>query len=126
MDPRRWVCAVAAVLGLAAAVPAYADAPRSVFCMAARTTTRLDQNNYVSGAMGRLYVTRNFTTDLPDSALVSAWRAHVIAKHPSTTGGIPDDNCYPDTARRAKAGAFDDVKVVNVTWTPPGAAGKPR
>jgi hypothetical protein len=120
MNPIRSVCAVAAMaaLALGTAVPAYADAPRSVFCMAARTTTRLDQDNYVLGAMGRVYVTRTFTTDLPDSALVSAWRAFIIARHPSISGGIPDDSCYPDTARRTKVSTYGDVKTLTVNWTP--------
>jgi len=123
MTMTRWICAVAtATLGLGGAA-AQAEAPRSVFCMAERTTVRLDQNNYVSGAMGRVYVTRNFTTDLPDSALIQAWRAYIIAKHPSTSGGIPDDSCYPDNARRSKVSTFDDVKALTVTWTP--AAAKP-
>ncbi len=126
MKLTNWMCVAAmAVPGLAAA-PAYADAPRKVFCMAARTTTRLDQDNYVSGAMGRVYVTPNFTTDLPDSAVVSAWRAFIIARHPSTSGGIPDDSCYPDTARRTKVSTYGDVKALTVKWTPEAgkAAGK--
>ena len=45
--------------------PRYADAPRSVFCIASRTTPRLDQNNYVAGATGRVYVTWKLTTNIP-------------------------------------------------------------
>ncbi len=123
MKLRGWLCA-AAILGMSGQA-AHADPPRSMFCVATRTTVRLDQNNYVSGAMGRVFVTRNFTTDLPDSAVFQAWRAFIVAKHPSTTGGIPDDSCYPDNARRSKISTFDDVKIVNVAWTPaePGKAG---
>ena len=125
MNLTGWMCAGAtAVLGLGTSVPAYADAPRSVFCLAARTTTRLEQNNYVSGAMGRVYATLTFTTDLPDSALVSAWRTYIIARHPSTSGGIPDDSCYPDTARRSKISTYGDVKTLTVNWTPRAAPGK--
>ena len=119
MSRTSWACAAAmAALGLGPAAPAHADAPRSVFCMAARTTTRLDQDNYVLGATGRIYVTRTFTTALSDSALIQAWRTFIIARHPSTSGGIPDDNCYPDTARRTKVSSFGDVKTLIVNWTP--------
>ncbi len=49
MKRTNWVCAAAAaILGMGCA-SAYADAPRSVFCMASRTTPKLDQNNYVAG-----------------------------------------------------------------------------
>ncbi|MGH6909535.1 MAG: hypothetical protein ACREE0_15760 [Phenylobacterium sp.] len=123
MKLTRWICAAAMAVPGLVALPAHADTPRSVFCVATRATTRLDQDNYVSGAMGRVYVTRNFTTDLPDSTLISAWRAYIIAKHPSTSGGIPDDSCYPDNARRSKVSTFGDVKSLTVNWTP--AAPKP-
>jgi len=126
MKLTSWICAAAtAALGLGAA-PAYADAPRSVFCMATRTTPRLDQNNYVVGAMGKVFVTRNFTTDLADTDLVPLWRAFIIAKHPATSQGIPDDNCYPENARRSKVSTFGDVKNLTVPWTPEPAkpAGK--
>lgn len=113
-----WMCAAAAaILGMSYA-PAYADAPRSVFCMATRTTPRVDQNNYVVGAMGKVFVTRNFTTDLADSDLVSLWRAFIITRHPATSQGVPDDNCYPEYARRSKVSTFGDVKNLTVNWTP--------
>jgi hypothetical protein len=118
MKLTSWMCAAAtAALGLSAA-PAYADAPRSVFCMATRTTPRLDQNNYVVGAMGQVFVTRNFTTDLPDEQLIPMWRAFIIAKHPASAPGVPDDSCYPDNARRTKVSTFGDVKTLTVKWTP--------
>jgi hypothetical protein len=121
-----WMCAAAAaILGLADA-PAYADAPRSVFCMATRTTPRLDQNNYVAGAMGQVFVTRNFMTDVPDEQLVPMWRAFIAARHPVTSGGVGDDSCYPETARRSKVTTFGDIKTLTVKWTPETAkpAGK--
>lgn len=118
MKLTRWMGAAAAAIALMGAAPAYADAPRSVFCMATRTTPRVDQNNYVVGAMGKVFVTRNFTTDISDDALVSSWRAFIIAKHPATTQGVPDDNCYPETARRSKVSTYGDVKNLTVNWTP--------
>jgi len=109
--------AMVALLALCGA-PAHADAPRSVFCMASRTTPRLDQNNYVAGAMGQVFVTRTFTTDLPDEVLIPKWRAFIIAKHPATSQGTPDDGCYPETDRRTKVNTFGDVKTLTVKWTP--------
>lgn len=118
MKLTSWMCAaVTAALGFSAA-PAYADAPRSVFCMASRTTPRLDQNNYVVGAMGQVFVTRNFITDIPDEKLIPMWRAFIIAKHPASAQGVPDDSCYPDNARRTKVSTFGDVKTLTVKWTP--------
>ena len=68
--------------------------------------------------MGKVFVTRNFTTDLPDGALVPLWRAFIIAKHPATAQGVPDDSCYPENARRSKVSTFGDVKNLTVNWTP--------
>ena len=121
MKSTSWLAAAATAIALTGAAPAYADAPRSVFCMATRTTPRLDQNNYVVGAMGKVFVTRNFTTALPDSELVPLWRAFIIGKHPATTQGIPDDSCYPENARRSKVSTFGDVKNLTVQWTPEAA-----
>jgi hypothetical protein len=89
--------------------------------MATRTTPRLDQNNYVVGAMGQVFVTRNFTTDLPDEQLVPLWRAFIIARHPATAQGVPDDSCYPETARRTQVNTFGDVKTLTVKWSPDAA-----
>jgi hypothetical protein len=124
MKLTNWIGAGLAMTLWAPCATAYADPPRSVFCMATRTTPRLDQNNYVVGAMGKVFVTRNFTTDIPDDALVSRWRAFIIAKHPATIQGVPDDNCYPETARRSKVSTYGDVKNLTVNWTP--EAGKPQ
>jgi hypothetical protein len=92
-----WTCAAAtAALGIYAA-PAYAEAPRSVFCMATRTTPKLDQNNYVAGASGQVYATRNFTTGLPEEVLVPMWRAFIVAKHPARPGAMPTTPAIPPT-----------------------------
>ena len=126
MKPTSWICAAATSIAGMGCAPAYADAPRSVFCMATRTTPRLDQNNYVAGAMGQVYATRNFTTDIPDETLIPMWRAFIIAKHPARAGSIPDDSCYPENARRTKVSTFGDVKDLTVNWTPTAAPAKPQ
>jgi len=125
MNLTSCICAVAtAIVGMGCA-PAYAEAPRSVFCMATRTTPRLDQNNYVAGAMGQVYVTRNFTTDISDETLISMWRAFIIARHPARAGRIPDDSCYPENLRRTKVSTFGDVKKLTVNWDPATGSSEP-
>jgi hypothetical protein len=86
--------------------------------MATRTMPKLDQNNYVAGASGQVYATRNFTTDLPEDVLVPMWQAFIVAKHPARAGGDADDTCYPANARRTKVSTYGDVKTLTVKWVP--------
>ena len=103
---------------------ALAEAPRQVFCVAVRTVPVLDQNNYVLGATGPVYMTPNFTTDTPEDQLGSAWRSYILNRHPAGYPGNPDDACYPANTRHALLNAqHGDIKNLSVSWTPAKAAG---
>ena len=104
--------------------PAWAEAPRSVFCVAIRTVPMLDQNNYVLGASGPIYLTPNFSTEVPEDRLASEWRSYIVSRHPVGYPGNPDDACHPANSRRALLGAQrGDIKTLSVSWTPAKAAG---
>jgi len=97
---------------------AQAGEMRQVFCLAIRTVPRVDQNNYVSGALGPVYATRNFQTDLDQDQLVSLWQGFITARHPPGYAGNPADDCQPAYARRDTLNAAHADKIVNVDWTP--------
>ena len=118
MKLASWICASATAIVAIGCAPAYADPPRSASYSATRTTPRLDQNNYVAGAMGKVYATQNFTTDMPDETLIPLWQTFITAKHPAPAGSATDNSCYPENARRAKINTFGDVKNLSVNWTP--------
>lgn len=121
----RSMAGICAAAGLALSFGvAQAEEARSVFCVAVRTVPMLDQNNYVLGATGPVYMTPNFTTDLPNEDLVQAWRSHIVARHPVGYPGNPDDTCHPANTRRALiATQHGDIRNLSVTWTPEKAAG---
>jgi hypothetical protein len=103
---------------------AQAEAPRKVFCVAVRTVPVLDQNNYVLGATGPVYMTPNFTTDAPEDRLATAWRSYILGRHPAGYQGNPDDTCYPANTRRTLLNTqHGDIKNLSVSWTPAKAAG---
>jgi hypothetical protein len=119
----RIAVSLAAGLALSCAA-ARAEAPRSMFCVAVRTTPLLDQNNYVLGGTGPVYMTPNFSTDLPDDQLAQAWRGYIVARHPVGYPGNPDDACHPANSRRALVGTqHGDIHNLSVSWTPGKAAG---
>jgi hypothetical protein len=129
MDVRTGACVVvASVLSATWSHPASAEISRSVFCIAIRTVPKLDQDNYVMGAMGSNYVTPNFATDAPEDELISAWKAFIGPQHPASYPGNPDDTCHPAASRReVLGGQHGDIRNVTVNWTPakdlPGPAG---
>lgn len=114
------ICVVA-VLSCGAA---QAETPRPMFCVAVRTVPMLDQNNYVLGASGPVYMTQNFTTDTPDDQLAAVWRSYIVGRHPVGYPGNPDDTCHPANTRRALIGAqHGDIRNLSVNWTPAKPAG---
>ncbi|WP_304177373.1 hypothetical protein [Phenylobacterium aquaticum] len=120
-----WMGAAAGMLLSAAAVaPAWADAMRSEFCTATRAVPRLDQDNYVSGALGPVYVTQNFETDLPQDELVARWRGFIAARHPPGYQGNPDDDCHVANTRRDVLNDLHGDKQLTVDWSP--TKGAPR
>ena len=54
---------------------------RSVFCAAVRTVPLLDQNNYVMGASGTIYMTPNFETSLTIDEVNYKWNGYIGARH---------------------------------------------
>ena len=118
-----WMTArrMGALIGLVAALScgaAWAQTPRPVFCVAVRTVPMLDQNNYVMGATGPVYMTPNFTTTLDDGALAAAWKAFITARHPVAYPDNPEDTCQPANTRRALIGAQrGDIRNRSVNWT---------
>ncbi|MDB5425495.1 MAG: hypothetical protein JWQ29_2911 [Phenylobacterium sp.] len=119
MELRARIWAVtAAILGAMAGHPAGAE-PAKVFCMAVRTVPMLDQNNYVMGARGTVYVTPNFETDVPEGQLIATWKAFIDARHPAGVGEDADDACYPARARRSQVdGQRGDIRRLSVAWPP--------
>lgn len=115
------IAMIGATLMLASG-PARAGETRQVFCIAVRTVPRVDQNNYVAGALGPVYVTRNFQTDLDEDQLVSLWQGFISARHPPGYAGNPTDDCHPANARRDTLNAAHGDKTVNVDWTPAKAS----
>lgn len=109
--------AAALAAGLTASA-AQAGEMRQVFCLAVRTVPRVDQNNYVAGALGPVYVTRNFQTDLDQDQLVSLWQGFITSRHPPGYAGNPADDCQPAYARHDTLNAAHADKIVNVDWTP--------
>jgi hypothetical protein len=115
------ICAVALALACAAA---RAETPRSVFCVAVRTVPMLDQNNYVLGATGPVYMTPNFSTEMADDDLALAWRRYIAERHPVAYPGNPDDACHPANARRGLISAqHGDIRNLSVGWKPDRAPG---
>lgn len=108
----------AALAGVLTAGAARAGETRQVFCIAVRTVPRVDQNNYVAGALGPVYVTRNFQTDLDEDRLVALWQGFISARHPPGYSGNPADDCQPAYARHDALNAAHADKTVNVDWTP--------
>ena len=113
-------CAVLSlVFGAMSWGSAQAETSRSVFCVAVRTVPVLDQNNYVMGASGPVYMTPNFTTDVPEDRLISEWRSFISDRHPVGFQGNPDDNCYAANTRREHLrGQHGDIKNLSVSWKP--------
>lgn len=110
---------IAAALGLAMASPAHAEPPRQVFCIAVRTVPQLDQDNYVMGADGPVYVTPNFSTDMGDDDLIPRWRAFITARHPTGYPSNPDDTCHPaNTRREVMRAQHGNITNKSVAWTP--------
>jgi hypothetical protein len=114
--------AIAAAV-LLAATAAQAAGGKSMFCVAVRTVPNLDQDNYVMGAVGPIYMTPNFTTDLPDDELRSLWASFVTVRHPIGYPSNPDDTCYPAASRHdVIAAQKGDIRRVSIVWTPALAA----
>ena len=118
-------CAAAAVLAVIAGLPAWAGAPRSMFCVAMRSAPKLDQNNYAMGRVGTNYLTRDFTTDAPIDELNDAWRSYTASEHAKRYPDNPEDACYPAKSRRlVMSEQIGEVRNINVPW-PPATAAKP-
>jgi hypothetical protein len=116
MTARRAGAVVAAFTVLSCGA-AWAQTPRSVFCVAVRTVPMLDQNNYVMGATGPVYMTPNFTTTLTDDELAAAWKAFITARHPVAYPDNPDDTCQPANTRRALISAQrGDIRNRSISW----------
>jgi hypothetical protein len=116
MTVRRAGAVVAGFAALSSS-GAWAQTPRSVFCVAVRTVPMLDQNNYVMGATGPVYMTPNFTTSLDDDALIGAWKAFITARHPVAYPDNPDDTCQPANTRRALISAQrGDIRNRSISW----------
>jgi hypothetical protein len=117
------LAATALVLAGATGAPAHAETARSMFCIAIRTVPMLDQDNYVMGATGPIYMTPNFTTDVPEDEVKSMWATFVTVRHPIGYPSNPDDTCYPATARHdVMAAQKGDIRRVSIVWTPALAA----
>lgn len=115
--------ALAAVLAAASSGPARAEDARKMFCVAVRTVPNLDQDNYVMGATGPIYMTPTFTTEVADDEVRSLWSAFVTVRHPIGYPSNPDDTCYPATARHdVIAAQKGDIRRVSIVWTPALAA----
>lgn len=115
---KAWVWAVVAGL-LAASGAARADAAKAFFCVAVRTVPNLDQDNYVMGATGPIYMTANFTTELARDEVTAAWVGYIAAKHPVAYPNNPDDTCYPaNTRREVMRAQHGDIRRVSVSWAP--------
>ena len=101
------VCAFGAMLAVATAARAEGEsvAPRSVFCIAVRTVPLLDQNNYVMGGMGPIYMTPNFKTALSDEDLVAQWRGFISQRHPAACvhGALVRRGTVNTTSLRSKS-----------------------
>ena len=118
-------CAIVVALGVISGEPAWAEAPRSMFCVAMRTAPKLDQNNYAVGRIGPNYLTRDFTTDAPIEELNDAWRSYTASEHPRRYPDNPDDACYPAKSRRVvMSEQTGEVRNVTVPW-PPAKTAKP-
>ncbi len=117
--------AIVAGLAVIACQAAWAEAPRSMFCVAMRTAPKLDQNNYAMGRIGSNYLTRDFTTDVSIDELNDAWRSYAGSEHPKRYPDNPDDACYPAKTRRVvMSEQTGEVRNINVPW-PPAKTAKP-
>lgn len=109
----------ACAFGLLAVGGARAQDKQTVYCVAVRTLPSVDQDGFALGDRGPIFQTQNFTSDLTLDQLSAAWRAYIIAKHPITYGGNPDDTCHMASERRAFAvGVGGVVRNVSLGWVP--------
>lgn len=96
---------------------------RTVFCGAVRTVPLLDQNNYVMGASGTVYMTPNFETSHTIDEVNYKWNGFIGARHKVVNDQNPDDACHLASERRTWMGAFiGNVNFRSVKW--PVANGK--
>ncbi len=96
---------------------------RSVFCAAVRTVPLLDQNNYVMGASGTIYMTPNFETSLTLDEVNYKWNGYIGARHKAVSNDTPDDACHLAIERRDWMKTFiGNVNFRSVKW--PIANGK--
>ncbi|MEI6438754.1 MAG: hypothetical protein WCO83_00995 [Alphaproteobacteria bacterium] len=96
---------------------------RSVFCAAVRTVPLLDQNNYVMGASGTIYMTPNFETSLTIDEVNYKWNGYIGARHKVVSDTNPNDACHVATERRNWMSTFiGQVDFKSVKW--PLANGK--
>jgi hypothetical protein len=117
------ICVAAAMMATALGGPARAADARKMFCIAVRTVPNLDQDNYVMGATGPIYMTPTFATDLPEDEVRSMWASFVTVRHPVGYPSNPDDTCYPAASRHdVIAGQKGDIRRVSIVWTPALAA----
>ncbi|OXE35641.1 MAG: hypothetical protein CGW95_12690 [Phenylobacterium zucineum] len=89
-------------LGLAVGSAAAQTLPdtHTVFCAAVRTVPLLDQNNYVMGASGTIYMTPNFETSLSLDDVNYNWNGYIGLKHKVVNNDNPGDSCHPANERR--------------------------
>ena len=96
---------------------------RSVFCAAVRTVPLYDQDNYVMGASGTVYVTPNFETSLSLDDVNYKWNGFIGSKHKVVNNDNPNDACRPAVERRDWMKTFiGHVDFRSVKW--PLANGK--
>ncbi|OYU69149.1 MAG: hypothetical protein CFE28_03525 [Alphaproteobacteria bacterium PA2] len=96
---------------------------RTVFCAAVRTVPLLDQNNYVMGHSGTVYMTPNFETSLTVDEVNYKWNGFIGARHKVVSNDNPDDACRLAIERRDWMRTFiGNVNFRSVKW--PQANGK--
>jgi hypothetical protein len=96
---------------------------RNVFCAAVRTVPLLDQNNYVMGHSGTVYMTPNFETSLTVDEVNYKWNGYIGARHKAVSNDTPDDACHLAIERRDWMKTFiGNVNFRSVKW--PQANGK--
>lgn len=90
---------------------------RTVFCVAVRTVPLLDQNNYVMGASGTVYMTPNFESTLSLDDVNYKWNGFIGSKHKVVNYDNPSDVCHLASERRELMKTFTgNVSFKSVKW----------
>ena len=105
-----------ALIGGSAAAQNLPDS-HTVFCVAVRTVPLLDQNNYVMGASGTVYMTPNFESTLSLDDVNYKWNGYIGSKHKVVNNDNPNDVCHPAVERRELMKTFTgNVSFKSVKW----------